>query len=75
MLTQMSSHSASICTIFQDYNSLLWMHSSPFNFNITNKIPKFIGLMKLAYRFGHLKERTDFHDFTSWGIIANTKNT
>ena len=67
MLTQMPFHSASICTIFQDYNSLLWMQSSPFNFNITNKIPKFIGLMKLGSGFGHLKEKTDLHAFYIMG--------
>ena len=37
------------------------LQSSPFNVNITNKIPKFIGFMKSACRFGHSKEKMDLH--------------
>ena len=61
MLNQMSFHSATISTIFKELNSLLMLKSSPFNVNITNKIPKFIRLMKLACRFGHYKEKMDLH--------------
>ena len=57
----MSFHSATTCTIFKDYNSLLILQSSPFKVNITNKILKFIGFMKLACRFGHSKEKMDLH--------------
>ena len=60
MLTRMSFHSATITTIFKDYNSLLILQSSPFNVNITNKIRKFIQLMKLTCRFGLSKEM-DLH--------------
>ena len=61
MVTRMSFHSATISTTFKDYNSLLMLQSSPFNVNITSKIPKFIGFMKLACRFGHSKEKMDLH--------------
>ena len=75
MLTRMSFHSATISTIFKHYNSLLILQNSPFNVNITNKIPKYIGFMKLACRFGDYNEKMDLHAFfTSSGIFANTKN-
>ena len=61
MLTQMSFHSATICTIFKDYNFLLILQSSPFKVNIASKIPKFIGFMKPKCRFGHSKEKMDNH--------------
>ena len=61
MLTRMSFPSAITSTIFKEYNSLLILLSSPFNFNITNKITKFIGFMKLACRFGQSKETIDLH--------------
>ena len=61
MLTRMSFHSATISTNFRDYNSLLMLQNSPFNVNITNKIPKFVGFLKSACRFGHSKENTDPH--------------
>ena len=60
MLTRMSFHST-ISTIFKDYNSLLMLQSSPFNVSIANRIPKFIGFMKLACRFGHSKEKMDLY--------------
>ena len=56
MLTQIPFHSATISIIFRDYNSLLMLQSSPFNVNITNKIPNFIGFMRSPYRFDHSKE-------------------
>ena len=37
------------------------LQSSPFNVNITNNIPTFIGFMKSACRFGHSKEKMDLH--------------
>ena len=61
MLTRMFFLSATISTIFKDYNSLLMLQSSPFNINITNKITKFIGFMKLTCRFGQSKEKMDLH--------------
>ena len=60
MLTRQSSHAATISTIFKDYNSLLMLQSWPFNVNITNKTPRFIGFMKSACRFGPSNEKTDF---------------
>ena len=57
----MSFHSATISTIFKDYNSLLMLQSSPFNISIASRIPKFIGFMKLACRFGHSKEKMDLY--------------
>ena len=57
----MSFHSATISTIFKELNSLLMLKSSPFNVNITNKITKFNGFMKLACSLGHSKEKKDFH--------------
>ena len=71
MTTQMSFHSATISTIFKDYNSPLMPQSSLFNVNITNKMPKFIGFMKLACRFGHSKEEMDLH--ASLEILAKSK--
>ena len=61
MLTRMSFHSGTIPTIFKHYNSLFMLQSSPLSVNITKKIPKFIGFMKLACRFGHYKEKMDLH--------------
>ena len=61
MLTLLSFYSATISTIFKDYNSPLMLQNSLFNVNVTNKIPKFIGFMKLACTFGHSKEKMDFH--------------
>ena len=61
MLTQMSFHSATISTIFKEHSSPLMLQSSPFNVNITNKIPMFIEFMKLLCRFGHSKEKMDLH--------------
>ena len=61
MLTRMSLHSATISTIFKDYNSLLMLQSSPFKINITNKIPNFIEFMKSACRLGHSKEKMGLH--------------
>ena len=63
MLTRMSFHSATISTIFKDYNSLLMLQSSPFNVNITSKIPKFIRFLKFAFKFGHSKEKMDLHAY------------
>ena len=60
MLTRMSFHSATISTIFNDYNSLLMLENLPFNVIITNKIPMFIRFIKLACRFGHSKEKWIF---------------
>ena len=57
MLTRMSFHSATISTIFKYYNSLLMLQSLPFNINFANKIPEFIGVMKLGCKFGHYKEK------------------
>ena len=54
-------HSAPISTILKDYNYLLRPQSSPFNVNITNKMPKFIGFLKSACRFGHSKEKMDLY--------------
>ena len=54
-------HSATISPILKDYNYLLMLQSSPFNINITNRIPKFIGFMKSACRFGHSKEKMDLY--------------
>ena len=59
----MSFHSAIISTIFKDYNSLLMLWSSPFVVNFTNKIPKFIGFMKVACRFGPSKKKIDLHTY------------
>ena len=59
MLTRISFQSATISTIFKDYNSLLMLQSLPFNVNITNKITKFIRFMKLACRFAQSKEKMD----------------
>ena len=74
MLTRMSFHSATISTIFKDYNSLLMLQSSPFNVNITNKIPKFIGFIKLACRFGYSKGKNGFSCiFISLGILPIPK--
>ena len=61
MITRMSFRSATITTIFKDYNSLLMLQRSPFNVNITNKVPKFIGFVKSACRLGHSKEKVDLH--------------
>ena len=61
MLTRMSFHSATISTVFKDYNSFLMHQNSRFNVTITNKIPRFIGFMKLACRFGLSKEKMDLH--------------
>ena len=61
MLTRMTFHSTAISTIFNHYNSLLMLQSSPFNVNFDNKIPKFIGFMKLACGFGNFKEKVDLH--------------
>ena len=61
MLTLLSFYSATISTIFKDYNSPLMLQNSLFNVNVTNKIPKFIGFMKLACMLGHSKEKMDFH--------------
>ena len=61
MLTQILFHLATISTIFKDYNSLLMSQSSPFNFNNTNNLPKFIGFMRSACRFGHSKVKMDIH--------------
>ena len=61
MLTRMSFHSATISTIFKYYDSLLMLQSSPFNVNFANKIPEFIGIMNLACKFGHYKERKALH--------------
>ena len=36
------------------------LQSWPFNVNITNKTPRFIGFMKSACRFGPSNEKTDF---------------
>ena len=74
MLTRMSFHSVTISTIFKDYNFLLMLQSSPFKVNITNKIPKFIGFMKSACRFGHSKEKIIFMHLYIISNIANTKN-
>ena len=60
MLTRISFQSATISTIFKDYNSLLMVQSLPFNVNITNKITKFIGFMK-ACRFALSKGKMDLH--------------
>ena len=73
MVTRMSFHSAIVSTIFKDYNSLLMLQSSPLNVNITNKIPKLIGFMKLACRFGHSKKWIFMHLYIIRNI-ANTKN-
>ena len=74
MLTQMNFHSATISTIFKHYNSLLMLQSSPFNVNFANKIPKFIGFMKLACRFGRYKEKNGSSCiFTSSGILKIPK--
>ena len=50
------------------------LQSSPFNVNITNKIPTFIGFMKLACRLSHSKEKRDPHALYIIRNIANTKN-
>ena len=71
MLTRMSFHST-ISTIFKDYNSLLMLQSSPFNVNITNKITKFIGLMKLACRSVQGKNGYSCI-FTSSGILPKSR--
>ena len=54
-------HSATISTIFKDYSSLLMFQSSLFNVVSTNKMTKFIGVMKSACRFDHSKEKMDLH--------------
>ena len=61
VLTRMPFHSATISNIFKDYNPFLMLQSSQFNVIITNKIPRFIGFMKLARRFGLSKEKMDLH--------------
>ena len=61
MLTQMSFHSATISTISKDYNSLLMLQIPPFNVNITNKITKFIGYIKLVCKFSQSKENIALH--------------
>ena len=74
MFNKMYFHSAAISTIFKDYDSLLMPQSSPFNVNITNKIPNFIRFIKLARRFGHCKEKMDLMHLYVIRNIANTKN-
>ena len=44
------------------------------NVNITNKVPTFIGFMKLACRFGHSKEKSIFMHLYIINNVANTKN-
>ena len=61
VLTRMPFHSATISNVFKDYNPFLMLQSSQFNVIITNKIPRFIGFMKLARRFGLSKEKMDLH--------------
>ena len=74
MLTRKSFHSATISTIFRDYNSLSRLQSLPFNVNITHKIPKFIGFMNLACKVGHSKEKCTFmHLYTSLGMLPIPK--
>ena len=58
---------------FKDYNSLLMLQSSQFKVNITSKIPKFIGFIKSASRFGHSKENRVFMHLYIISNIANTK--
>ena len=67
-------HSGTISTIFEDYYSLLMLQSSLFNVNITNKIPKFNGFMKLACRSRHSKEKRIFMHLYIIRNAANSKN-
>ena len=73
MLTRMPFHSATISTIFNDYNSLLMLQSSRYYVNITNKITTFIGVMKSACRFGHSKEKWALVHLYIISNIGNTK--
>ena len=69
----MPFHSATTSDI-KDYNSLLTLHSSPFNINITNKTPKLIVFMKSACRFGQCKKKNESSCiFTSSGILPIPK--
>ena len=74
MLTQIPFPSATISIIFRDYCSLLMLQSSPFNVNITNKVPNFIGFMRSPYRFDHSKENNgSSYIFTSSRILQIPK--
>ena len=74
MLTRMSFHLATISTIFENYDPVFILQSSSFNVNITNKIPTFIGFMKLACRFRHSKEKWVFMHLYIIRNVANTRN-
>ena len=78
MLTRMYVHSTTILTIFKDYNSLLMLENSQFNVIITNKIPTFIEIMKLADNYLNvdlviLRKNGSSCIFTSSGILPVPK--